>query len=179
MTTSASASQTVQSLHSGVQKQSAGTPLPAGAVHIHLVKILETELQKKQLLDAKTDVLNPLWFLAETERNVFLWRNGFSLEQEDEFDFWIDLPALIQKRLNQLSSFDTENPFMNPLWGLSIADGDTVKREEQYLKSLFRLVTEVQVHLEALSLAAAVVAREISPNEENKEVVILPVKKKS
>ena len=118
-----------------------------------------------------------MWFLAETERNVYLWRNGYSLDQQDEFEFWIDLPALIEKRLKQLASFDSENAFMNPLWGLSIADKDTVNKEERYLKSLFELIEQVKTHLEALSVAAAQVSREISPAVNEREVVVLPVKR--
>lgn len=178
MTITATAAQVVQSLHSGVQKEhKVPQPLPTGAVHLAMVRVLETELEKRNLLDEKPDLLNPLWFLAETERNVYLWRNGYSLDQQDEFEFWIDLPALIQKRLKQLESFDSENPFMNPLWGLSIADKDTVTREERYLKSLFELIGQVKAHLEALSVAAAQVSREISPSAAEREIVVLPVKR--
>ncbi len=180
MTTTAAAAQVVQSLHSSVQNErKKPQPLPSGAVHLAMVRVLETELDKRDLLDEKPDVLNPLWFLAETERNVYLWRNGYSLDQQDDFEFWIDLPALIQKRLKQLKSFDSENPFMNPLWGLSIADKDTVMREERYLKSLFELIEQVKAHLEALSVAAAQVSREISPSVAYKDVVVLPVKRGS
>ena len=179
MTITAAAAQVVQSLHSSVQKErkKQEEALPTGAVHLAMVRVLETKLEKRNLIEEKPELLNPLWFLAETERNVFLWRNGYSLDQQDQFEFWIDLPALIEKRLKQLSSFDSENPFMNPLWGLSIADKDTVHKEERYLRSLLDLVEKIKAHLEALSVAAAQVSREISPSVNEKEIVVLPVKR--
>lgn len=149
--------------------------IPPGAVHLHLIKTLETEILNRRMLDGGSSLFNPLWFLAETERNVFLWRRGCSIIQEDEFEFWVDIPALIEKRLGQLSRFDGENPFMNPLWGLSIADKETATKEERYLQSLFELINDVLLHLEALSIAASRICREESAAGE-KEVVVLPVK---
>ena len=169
---------TLHALHSAVQKEP-GTEhhMPAGAVHLDLVRVLETELQQRQLIECNTPVLNPLWFLAETERNVFLWRKGYSIEQADEFDFWIDLDPLIEKRLDQLSHFEEDNPFMNPLWGLSIADPDTLRREENYLRSLASLISQIRPHLEALSVAAGKVQREIEPEVATRAIVVLPAKR--
>ena len=168
----------LHALRSAVQKETI-TPqtMPSGAVHLDLVRVLETELQTRQLIDRNTATLSPLWFLAETERNVFLWRKGYSLAQVDDFDFWIDLPSLINKRLTQLSNYDEQNPFMNPLWGGSISDPDTVRREEQYLRSILSLIEEIKTHLEALSLAAGEVQRELEPDVAYREVIVLPTRR--
>ncbi|NMC62973.1 MAG: hypothetical protein GYA55_07365 [SAR324 cluster bacterium] len=178
MNTSENACLAVHSLHSSVQNQNKlSANLPKGAIHLSLVKTLETELQKRRLINDVYEVLSPLWFLAETERNVYLWRSGLSIEQEDEFEFWVDIPALIKKRMEQLSSFDSGNPFMNPLWGLSIADEQTIEKEKKYLNSLFDLIDEIKEHLEALCIAASTVSRELDQNKDSKSVVVLPIKK--
>ena len=93
---------------------------PKGAILADVLKTLEVQFQRRGMLPSGTEsgpgmAFHPLWFVAETERNVFLWRQGCSLIQQDEFEFWIDIEALISKRLNQLDSADPENPFLNPL----------------------------------------------------------------
>jgi len=178
MNTSENACLAVHSLHSSVQNQNKlSSSLPKGAVHLSLVKTLETELQKRRLINDVYEVLSPLWFLAETERNVYLWRSGLSIQQVDEFEFWVDIPALIEKRMTQLRSYDSENPFMNPLWGLSIADEHTIEKEKKYLNSLFDLIGEIKEHLEALCVAASTVSRELDQAKDSRSVVVLPIKK--
>lgn len=175
MTTFASTCLSAQFLRSNVQKRTkSAQKIPQGVVLLHVLKTLETEMGRKGLLGEDSRSPNPLWFLAETERNVFLWRRGCSLSEENEFEFWVDIPALIKKRLTQLSQYDTGNPFMNPDWGAEIPATKSAAKEERYLNSLFALLTEVRLHLEALSLLGSSVARELIPGFTEREVVVLP-----
>jgi hypothetical protein len=64
------------------------------------------------------EAVTPLWFLAETERNIFLWRQGKSLDDVEDYEFWVDIPSLITKRRVQLESPQGLNPFTNPNWGI-------------------------------------------------------------
>jgi len=145
------------------------------AVLADILKTLEQELQSRGLLPTPDlDSFHPLWFLAETERNIFLWRNGFSLIQQDEFEFWVDLEALIQKRLAQLTQPDTANPFINPLWELSSSDADLIEREKEYLAHFIDALRKITAHAEALSKVASLIKEQVEPRGRRK--VILPNK---
>lgn len=148
--------------------------LPQGAVLADSLKTLETQLARRGFLrQHSADSFNPLWYLAETERNVFLWKRGLSVIQQDEFEFWVDLEALIQKRLEQLSSFDRQNPFLNPLWGVSTLDQESLCREREYLLSFRVALAKIELHLHALScVGSMLLSRQLN---ERKERVVLPV----
>lgn len=147
--------------------------LPQGAVLADSLKTLETQLSRRGFLrQHSADSFNPLWYLAETERNIFLWKRGLSVVQQDEFEFWVDLDALIQKRLEQLSSFDRQNPFLNPLWGLSTLDQDSLSREREYLLSFQAALAKIELHLHALSCVSAKLLSQ--QTSERRERILLP-----
>jgi len=100
----------MQEVHTQVCKNNQS--LPAGAVLLGVLKAIEKELARRGLLEATVEQATPLWFIAETERNVFLWRHGRSIDDCREFSFWIDVPALIEKRRNHLSRCRGFNPFV-------------------------------------------------------------------
>src|SRR5438045_1804769 len=70
--------------------------LPRTALTLENLKCVEESLTKRGLLPSSISL--PLWFLAETERNVFLWKHGLSLVNVEEFVFWIDVASLVDKR---------------------------------------------------------------------------------
>jgi hypothetical protein len=149
--------------------------LPAYAVLLSMTRTLELQLQRRSLLKAPTvGSFTPVWFVAETERNVFLWRRGLSLIQQDEFEFWVDLPKLVAKRLHQLESADADNPFTNPLWASSSADPDLIRRESEYLESLLEIIARVGPHAHAFSRASAECLKEYFGYCDERPVVLLP-----
>jgi hypothetical protein len=134
------------------------------------------QLQTRGMIEAQSTVYNPIWFVAETERNVFLWRRGCSLIQKDDFEFWVDLDKLLEKRLKQLQAcqIDNDNPFLNPLWGVSVPDKETAAREADYLLCFKEIISKINNHLHALSQVTALLSRQLSPGSDNREVVLLP-----
>lgn len=150
-----------------------------GAVLLDVLKTVETELQKRGLLQIPVNgAFHPVWFLAETERNIFLWRTGCSLIEQDEFEFWIDIRNLVHRRLDSLNRFDAENPFVNPLWGNTISSEEHVQGEKQYLKSFIDIIESIEEHATALCLVAQSVLKELCPEAHLRETVMLPAPKK-
>lgn len=155
--------------------QDAKTQLPKAAVLADVLKTVETELASRGFLREQNNAcFNPIWYLAETERNVFLWKRGCSVLQHDEFEFWIDIEALIEKRLRQLDSFDSQNPFTNPLWGVATPDKDSAEYERQYLLSFAQAMRQIESHLHALSRLGSLLLKEHEGDSEARERVILP-----
>ncbi|MCB0310639.1 MAG: hypothetical protein KDD42_05360 [Bdellovibrionales bacterium] len=139
-----------------------------------VLRSIETELRNRGMLQvSQLDLFNPLWFMAETERNIFLWRRGLSLAQADQFEFWVEPHRLVEKRLKQLSLAESENPFTNPLWGSSAADPDTTTREATYLSNLLENLERIQTHAHALSCAARLVLEDFG-HENCREQIVLP-----
>ena len=147
--------------------------LPPGAVLADSLRPLETQLIRRGFLrqDA-ADSFNPLWYLVETERNVFLWKRGCSVLQQDEFEFWVDVEAIIAKRLRQLDSMDGENPFVNPLWGVASMDASSKEREREYLTSFKAALQKIELHLHALSYVGSLLLKQ--HGEQPRERVVLP-----
>jgi hypothetical protein len=156
-------------VHSNVQV------LPKGAILLGVLKSVETELRRRRMLGDTCDTLTPVWFLAETERNIFLWRNGKSLDDQQDFDFWVDIKALMAKRRKQLENPRGLNPFVNPLWGTAPLDQRLINRERDYLDDLEELGSVVMPHAEALSHASRTVRRELEPESIDRTCVLLPV----
>lgn len=166
-------------LHKNVQEK--GLPLsaiPETAIFADVLKTLETRLQLKGLLDSvRCSAFNPVWFLVETERNVFLWRCGYSLSQQSDFEFWVDVPRLIRKRLVQLEASDATNPFVNPLWEQEHGQNSrnltkTLEQETAYLRSFLEAAAKIMLHAHALSQVASLLAQELNGCE--KPRVLLP-----
>lgn len=148
--------------------------LPVGVILLDSVKTLEQDLQKRSLLKGQSkEQVHPLWFLAETERNIFLWRSGFSLEDVDQFEFWVDINQLIDKRIKQIENYNPENPFFNSLWGFSNGSPESVSDECEYLKNFRELMSSIITHASALSAVTSLICREIS-NQEERKIIILP-----
>lgn len=159
------------------------TDLPSTAIPASSLKTLETEMQKHGWLrPPRTNDYTPIWFLVETERNIFLWRNGRSVIEQDEYEFWIDIEALVLKRIRQLETSDLNNPFTNPFW--SEMDPSSPNNEDiqdlaqkassleaqylmSFLESLKKLIPHVSAFCQAIFLA--------NDNElSDKEIVLLP-----
>jgi len=147
---------------------------PKDTVLDQVLKTVELQFQAKGLLAGfDPENFHPIWFLAETERNVFLWRNGFSLANHDEFEFWLKPRELIEKRLTQLERSTLDNPFLNPSWGSSLGEPAPREAERGYLSSFLALIDKVEAHAYALSLVASLLRRE---GGEIRDRVLLPVK---
>lgn len=169
-------STSVNNMHSSVQPVNNHEPeVPVGAFLFDSLKPLELQLQLREILPLSTSSqFNPLWFIAETERNIFLWRSGLSLAQADDFEFWIDLPALINKRLKQLELNDSANPFMNPVWGTGQNNEAMIEREICYLSQFAEVIKKIELHASALSQITSILKREMSPTLTKPRMVILP-----
>ena len=158
------------SLHSSAQKEN--SKLPNTAILWDVLRSMEGELQRKGLLPRTAqDLFNPLWFLAETERNVFLWRHGCGLTDKDRFEFWIDIPKLIEKRLKQLQSNDYSNPFINPLWEEPLQGSAISEQETEYLLTLIEVIGQIEGHAHALSHVGSELRKEFMGEVER---VLLP-----
>ncbi len=142
-----------------------------------VLKSVENELRKRELLATEGQPATPLWFLAETERNIYLWRNGKSIDDQRDFSFWVDIPALIAKRREQLKRSQALNPFTNPLWGISQFDDKLTQQERDYLDSFEDLVASVLRHAEALSVASETIRSEIAKGIEPRLPIVLPAGK--
>jgi len=149
--------------------------LPEGALLLSVLKTLEIQLQKRGLIRKhKQDRFYPLWFLAETERNIYLWRHGLSLTKQNEFEFWVDLEALVAKRLDQLAESVNEIDSMNAGLGYGVLDRDLALREREYLLTLVEVISKIQKHASALSHVGLIVEKEIIPNSTPRTQVVLP-----
>jgi hypothetical protein len=156
-------------------EQSLPQKLPVSAVLWDVLRGIEMELQRKGLLSPPAPAsFNPLWFVAETERNVFLWQKGCSLIDQDQFEFWIDIPKLVQKRIRQLERQDGNNPFTNPLWGQAEQDSSLVECEREYLEQFDELLSQIEGHAHALSIVGSEVQRELHGRRPR---VVLPSKR--
>ena len=146
--------------------------LPSEAILYDTVRVFEQALAARGLIDTGLyRGVTPLWFLAETERNIYLWRRGLSLDQSDNFEFWVDLRALIDKQRGRVrtseeggaSSWHEDNPL-----------GFDAARSFSYFSELLRHFGSIALHAHALSRAASQVRREVSPGESIREFVLLP-----
>jgi len=161
--------ESVQSVRTNAQ------PLPNEAVLLPILKAVESELRRRGMLGTDLSNVTPLWFLAETERNVFLWRQGKSLDHQKEFDFWVDCRALIEKRRSQLKNPNGLNPFINPLWGCAPLDSAGLDRACDYLDDFEDLSGRILSHAVALSHASRTIRHELLPESKSQQAVMLPV----
>lgn len=150
---------------------------PKDGVLLSMLKAMEQELLRRGLLSANRSAgqnCSPLWFLAETERNVFLWRRGYSLHDEGQFEFWVQPEKLIEKHVHQLERRDSCNPFVNPLWSVASLDDQTVQRQVDYLDELRDKLALVSAHAAALSHVSTLVMQEVRKECSRREIVVLP-----
>jgi hypothetical protein len=164
------------SVHKIVQRisENAQKP-PSDAVTIEVLKLMELHLQKRGLIpESVGTTFRYLWFVAETERNVFLWRNGLSIADANNFEFWIQVSDLIQKRLNQLASKDNENPFINPLWGAGTDSESSMETEKQYLEMFLEIFKRSAHHAHAICSMSKLLAKEVGSYQGPTVAVVLP-----
>lgn len=143
-------------------------------VLLGILKSIENELRGREFLGFAGTIPTPLWFLAETERNVFLWRSGQSLDDARKYSFWVEINALIDKRRDQLQNPQDHNPFINPLWGIGSIDSTIVDNELDYLDLLEDLSPTVFKRGETLSRASESLRLEMDPNA-TRETITLPL----
>lgn len=141
--------------------------VPEDAVLLSALKTLEYQLQDRGYLTTPTHPISPVWFTAETERNLFLWRIGCSLTQKDEFEFWVDIDRLIEKRLDQLTS-----PGASHNKGQSEVPTD---KEAAYLYGFTKALPKLRTHAHALSHAGLLLELEtLSDEQSDRQTVLLP-----
>ncbi len=158
-----------QSVH--VPEQS----LPRNAVQLSVLKPLEELLRSRGLLPAPiAHRVHPLWFLAETARNVFLWRAGLSLLDQDRFDFWVDPTALAKQQIERIARATEASPFDTPRWGLEDAACAPQRDQERYFNTFLELLHRVEDHAHALGRIAGLVCKEMG-QEDARIRVLLPV----
>ncbi|MBX7143713.1 MAG: hypothetical protein K1X79_04620 [Oligoflexia bacterium] len=146
---------------------------PRGVLLADTLKTLECALNARGLLVRRdSDIFHPLWYVAETERNIFLWKQGRSIIEQDDFEFWIDLPRLISKRLEHLQSQNDNNPFINPLWSITQESAPDRRREIDYLQTFADIVRDIETHLAALCEAGSRILSQASGRSRPK--VVLP-----
>ncbi len=150
-----------------------------GALTLEGLQILEKRLLQRRLLPQPLGALanNPIWFIAETERNIFLWRNGLSLADQFRFEFWVDYQALIELRLQRLENVDSENPFLAPLWGQSLPEGTTAEhsitqQEVNYLKTFLHAMQKIESHARALCETSSILAADLGQTERPARILI-------
>ena len=151
------------------------TIAPPGSVLLGILKSVEVELRKRDLFGVTLIDTTPLWFIAETERNVFLWRSGRSIADQRDFAFWIDIKALIEKRRDQLSRVDGFNPFICSMWNSPSEDTRALEQERDYLSAIEDLLGSIFKHAEALSRASETARADIFPDAQTRALVVLPV----
>jgi hypothetical protein len=164
----------MQEVHSARRALPKNTTIPPGSVLLGVLRSIERELNRREMIGFKKGHITPLWFLAETERNIFLWRNGRSLDDHRDFTFWVNIPGLITKRRYQLDHPESGNPFINPLWGHAPLDETLLDDERDYLDTLEELSASIFRQAEALSLASEAVRQELEQNAPARAVVVLP-----
>ena len=148
--------------------------MPSTAILQELIKPLEERMRERGFLSSFSETLfYPMWFLAETEMNVFLWQNGLSLADRDYFEFWIDLEQLTEKRLAQLDAYDKENPFLSPLLGAAHATPRDIGQEEEYIASFKNSFAQLAAPSPALSCVGSALRAE-TPGTASQSPVLLP-----
>ena len=135
--------------------------LPAQAISLAVLKAIEQRLVERRLLQPHSGGL-PLWFLAETERNTYLWRNRRSLSEQDRYEFWIDIERLIEKRKQDLA----------------VAPGKDhlALEEEQYLNQLAELLVKIGSHAHALSQVGLILEKEMTQGPSGRARIVLPAR---
>lgn len=147
------------------------------AVAADMLKTAEIRMQQKGMLPA-ADALchNPFWFLVETEKNVFLWRSGHGLNEKQDFDFWVDVESLLDKRLKQLQRANYTDPSSAAFSEFDLKT-DPIKAEAEYLIALRNSIGPILQHLSALSEVQAEIVKEALSNQSLR--VVLPFDKKA
>ncbi len=147
----------------------------SGALLLDILKTLETQLQHRNFLPKpEASGIHPLWFIAENECNLYLWKNGLSLSDKPKFEFWIHLQSLAKKRLHYLGLLEEGFIFTNPTWGLGLPAKETIEAEHQYLQTFLKVTANINKHIYALSKSGLLLRKEFKPETAEATVVLLP-----
>ena len=144
-------------------------PIPPHAILIGVLKSIEKELRARRFIGDSFHEAMPLWFLAETERNIFLWRSCLSIDDANEFAFWVDVPALIAKRRRHLSRCEGFNPFIN-----SSPSETGAEIELRYLDHIEDLGESVLAKAAVISRASHELRRDLAPLAPICPTIVLP-----
>jgi len=148
--------------------------LPAGSVLIDTLRPLESELARRAIIPGQAQQsATPVWFLAETERNVFLWRQGLSLLDADQFEFWVDTKRLIEKRLDHLERVEGENPFVLGTLGDHTFLPGAKESEQRYLMMFHQAFSQIFLHAHALSQCVTALMQ-LPVGGSAREIILLP-----
>ncbi len=150
-------------------------PAGSGVILLGILKSVEQELRTRELVGDPAQEATPLWFIAETERNVYLWRNGRSIDDRAEYTFWVNIPALIAKRREQLRRNKGFNPFITSMANPGGEESQGIQAEHHYLDCLEDLAGSILKHAEALSHASESVRLELAPSTAPRATVTLPI----
>jgi hypothetical protein len=155
-------------MHKSVQ--SSRMKLSKRAISYESIKAFEQELVKRGLLTKGE--FYPLWFTAETERNTFLWKNGESLDDLENYEFWFDMPALIHKRLQSCIRDCTGSLLLT-------SDGEaplnsSQEREKAYLLGLQNQYIKAGTHLHVISLVTYIACDEALEMLPDRTLILLP-----
>jgi len=157
----------MQEVHSKVRKND--RPLPEGAILLGVLKAIEKELQRRELLGRSADQAMPHWFMAETDRNIYLWRSGRSIDDCHEFSFWVDVPELIAKRRRHISRCRGYNPFV-----CSSPSETGAEHELRYLEQVEDLADSIFEKAALVSRASESLQHEMQPEQAYCTRVVLP-----
>lgn len=151
--------------------------IPVASARLDVLKGTEQELQKRQMLPPFGSSFFPLWFAAETERNLLLWRNGLSLAASEEFEVWVDVPRLIQKRrtLCHADEHSSGPNLLGNIWGHRPVDS-----EIEYLAAFEELWNAMTIHCHCLSRVSSELEI-LSPEGQERKKILIPssIKQKS
>jgi hypothetical protein len=153
-----------------------GQEISAHSVLLRILKPLETQLRARRLIAPPAgSSVQPLWFHAVTERNLFLWRSGYSLGEQDSFEFWVNPEKLVNKRLLQLDLIQKgEVQLLTLAADMPKIDEVTASEEKKYLEDLLVCLRRIHQHAFGLSQIALMVQRELDPRHSNLPVIALP-----
>lgn len=148
------------------------TEIPSSAIVLEALKPLESHLLERKLIGKSGMPSTPLWFLAETERNVFLWRNGMSLADQDKFEFWIEIPHLVKRRQEQLRRSFGDREFGNPFLGEAELTPHALQSEIDYLDELKGSFGRIYMQAFELSLITRTMRSELMDIQ--RPIILLP-----
>ncbi|MCI5065028.1 hypothetical protein MRY87_04820 [bacterium] len=139
-----------------------------------LLKPFEESAQSRGLLgDYHTYQFYPLWFHYENERNITLWKQGYSLENLDNCDIWVNPIALLEKVRRRRDG--KENPLLNPSHLFPEGAEPSPSADEagtEYYELLRVLLEKAIPHLHALSCVSAEVLETELSGEHRQQIIL-------
>lgn len=149
--------------------------LPTSALLVDIIRPIENRLEHRGLLQPPTHfAVNPFWFLAETECDVYLWQHGHSLNERPSFEFWIDCEGLVAKRIGQLRNAASNQCVVNSVWSMPSANSEAIEAEINYLKAFIDLLNQIASHAAALGHVSSIIASELGRSQKDRTIIILP-----